>query len=184
MSQLISKALPPPAPADFRDASLFLPGDKGTYFHLPQTLHSDHQAILRCQNIIQTRIVTLHYLRMWNNASFHSYHTCSFFQHLHSIPLLCIPVDVLCCRKGHSSYQKSKTHLMVCQRAWSLPNSLEISGDICHASMQQIDMFTEILVKSHKKANSIATQFLLSQESIQVTAVGPPSLVRSGTDLC
>lgn len=48
---------------------------------------------------------------------------------------------------------------MVCQRASSLQNSLEISGDICHASMQQTDRHVHwsTLVKSNKKANSIVT---------------------------
>lgn len=82
--------------------------------------------------------MSLHYLRLLNNVSLYS--QLSFSQHLHAIPPLCIAMDALCCRKDHSSYQKCKNHLLVCQRVLSLPNSLEISGDICHASMQQTDM--------------------------------------------
>lgn len=94
-----------------------------------------------------------------------SYQICSFFQHLHSIPPLCTPTDALCCRKDHSSYQKSKNHLMVCPRAWSLPNSLEISGDICHASMKQTDMSTEIFwSKAIKRQIQVQHRQIISAE--------------------
>lgn len=77
----------------------------------------------------------------------------------HSSPLHTSGCSVLLCRKDRSSYQNSKNHLMVCQRASSLQNSLEISGDICHASMQQTDRHVHwsTLVKSNKKANSTVT---------------------------
>lgn len=84
----------------------------------PNPAQSDHQAILKCQNITQTWTMSLNYLKLLNSVSFiASYQTCSFFQRLHAIPPLCTPRDALCCRKDHSSHQKSKNHLMVCQKA-------------------------------------------------------------------
>lgn len=45
MNQINFKALSPPAPAHFKEVSLFLTGGHGTYFPHPQTLH--------CQTIKQ-----------------------------------------------------------------------------------------------------------------------------------
>lgn len=135
MSELNSKALSPPAPVHFKEVNMFLTGGQGTYFPLSQTLHSqsDHQAILRCQNIIQTRIMSLHYVRLLNDVSFSSQLSDLFLlttPSCHSSPLHTNGCSELLCRKDCSSYQESKTHIMVCQRALPLPNYLETSGTL------------------------------------------------------
>lgn len=160
MSELNSKALSPPAPVHFKEVNMFLTGGQGTYFPLSQTLHSqsDHQAILRCQNIIQTRIMSLHYVRLLNDVSFSSQLSDLFLlttPSCHSSPLHTNGCSELLCRKDCSSYQESKPiswfarGLCHCQTIWRHLARFYAADRHVHWN---------ILVKSHKKANSIATR--------------------------